>query len=166
MFFLIETSSFLVTGAAASWYYKRDSPYGEASERYRWKHMGSVCFGSFFKALIGFIKFLYELLTPEKQDDESNWKAYLKKCCDCFCCICMKLFDWINGGAYTVINIMGDDYCDSALKATSIRLNNLASSSILVVLQAVIILLFVDFYSDRPTRNHSLDHPCSLHHCN
>ena len=64
IFFLIETSSFLITGTAASWYYRRDSPYGETSERYRSKHMGSVCLGSFFKALIGFIKFMYELLTP------------------------------------------------------------------------------------------------------
>lgn len=58
----------------------------------------------------------------------------------------MKLFDWINGGAYTVINIMGDDYCDSALKATSIRLNNLASSSILVVLQAVRSIVILRFF--------------------
>jgi hypothetical protein len=26
--FLVETSSFLISGTAASWYYKRDSPYG------------------------------------------------------------------------------------------------------------------------------------------
>jgi hypothetical protein len=64
IFFLIETSSFLIIGTAASWYYKRESPYSETSERYRWKHMGSVCLGAFFKALLGFIKFMYELLTP------------------------------------------------------------------------------------------------------
>jgi hypothetical protein len=104
--------------------------------------MGSVCVGAFFKALIGFIKFVYELLTPEKADDENSWKAKYKKCCDCVCCLCMKLFDWINGGAYTVVNITGDGYCDSALKSVSIRLNNLASSTILVVLQMVSDIIF------------------------
>ena len=66
IFFLIETSSFLVIGTSASCYYGRDSPYSETSSRYFWKHMGSVIMGAFFKALIGFIKFMYELLTPEK----------------------------------------------------------------------------------------------------
>jgi hypothetical protein len=99
--------------------------------------MGSVCFGAFFKALLGFIKFLYELLTPEEAKDENSWIAKYKKCCDCICCLCMKLFDWLNGGAYTIVNITGDSYCDSALKSASIRLNNLASTSILIVLQTV-----------------------------
>lgn len=99
--------------------------------------MGSVCVGSFFKALIGFIKFLYEILTPEKSDNDTSLMAKYKKCCDCICCLCLKLFDWINGGAYTVINITGDSYCTSALKSASLRLNNLASSAILIVLQTV-----------------------------
>ena len=101
--------------------------------------MGSVCFGAFFKALIGFLKFMYEMLTPEEAKDQNSiWYKY-KKCCDCIFCICMKLFDWLNMGAYTVVNVVGDSYCDSALKATSLRINNLASSAILTVLQTVII---------------------------
>lgn len=54
----------------------------------------------------------------------------------------MKLFDWLNGGAYAVVNIMGDSYCDSALKSASIRLNNLASTAILLVLQTVKYMLY------------------------
>jgi hypothetical protein len=53
----------------------------------------------------------------------------------------MKIFDWLNMGAYTVVNVVGDSYCDSAVKAASLRINNLASSAILTVLQTVIISL-------------------------
>lgn len=49
----------------------------------------------------------------------------------------MKLFDWLNCGAYAVVNITGDTYCSSALKAASLRLNNLAASAILTVLSTV-----------------------------
>lgn len=54
----------------------------------------------------------------------------------------MKLFDWLNTGAYTVVNIVGDSYCTSALKAASIRLNNLASTAILGVLSTVNNVIF------------------------
>lgn len=53
----------------------------------------------------------------------------------------MKIFDWLNMGAYTVVNVVGDSYCDSALKAASLRINNLASSAILTVLQTVFTII-------------------------
>jgi len=49
----------------------------------------------------------------------------------------MKLFDWLNGGAYTVVNIVGDDYCSSALKSVDVRLKNIAISGIITILQTV-----------------------------
>ena len=64
--FYIHTADFLVCGTAASWYFRKESPYADASRRY-FKHMGSVCKGSFFMALVGFIKFLYELLAPDEK---------------------------------------------------------------------------------------------------
>lgn len=54
----------------------------------------------------------------------------------------MKLFDWLNSGAYAVVNITGDSYCNSALKAASLRLNNLAATAILSVLSTVLFVLF------------------------
>jgi hypothetical protein len=65
VFFFINTSNFLVSGTAASWYFKREHPYSETSERYRGKHIGSVCKGSFILAVIGLIKFIYVLLAPD-----------------------------------------------------------------------------------------------------
>ena len=120
LFFLIETGSFIIGGAACSWYYKRTdpTPYSEASLRYRKKHIGSVCLGSFFMALLGIIKFIYELITPEQKEGETGLLATYKKCCDCICCLCTSfLFKWFNSGAYTVTNIVGDSYCTAAGRA-------------------------------------------------
>lgn len=143
LFFLIETGSFIVGGAAVSWYYKRDAPYGEASERYRKKHIGSVCLGSFFMALLGFIKFLYELVTPEQKEGTTGCLATYKKFCDCICCLCTSyLFQWFNSGAFSVINLAGDSYCTAAGRAFSIRLNNIGTTSIVSIVQAVPLSLF------------------------
>ena len=53
----------------------------------------------------------------------------------------MKLFDWLNGGAYTVVNITGDDYCSGAMKGVEVRLKNIAVTGIITILQAVTSLL-------------------------
>jgi hypothetical protein len=53
----------------------------------------------------------------------------------------MKLFDWLNGGAYTVINITGDDYCSCVMKSVEVRLNNIAVTGIITILQTVFILI-------------------------
>lgn len=66
--FLVETGDFLVSGAATSWYYTRANPFGESVTRYSRFHIGSVAMGSFFMALFGFLRFLYELLVPEKTE--------------------------------------------------------------------------------------------------
>ena len=65
IWFLVETGDFIVAGAATSWYFTREDPYSESQHRYRNYHIGSVAMGSFFLALLGFIKFMYELLAPE-----------------------------------------------------------------------------------------------------
>ena len=62
---MIHTSDFLITGTACGWYYQEETPYRDTAKRYMFKHMGSVCCGSFFLALIGFIKLIYTLFAPD-----------------------------------------------------------------------------------------------------
>lgn len=148
LFFLIETGSFIIGGAAVSWYYKRDAPYGEASARYRKKHIGSVVLGAFFMALLGLLKFLYEIVTPEQKEGEKGFLASYKKCCDCICCLCTSyLFKWFNSGAYTVINLVGDSYCTAAGRAFTVRINSIATSSVVAIVQAVNLPIFSYLHS-------------------
>lgn len=142
IFFLIHTDKFLINGTAASWYFQREAPYGETSKRYRGKHMGSVCKGSFFFALVGFIKVMYTLLAPEENKEHTGFAYYLRKACDCLCCICMKIFEWFTIGAYTWINMAGDPYCTAGQKSAALRLNSLASSTAMAIIGFVHLLLF------------------------
>jgi hypothetical protein len=106
--FLVDTGNFLIGGAACSWYYDKPESYTDASARYRTKHIGSVCVGSFFTALLGFIKFIYELLTPEVENGDTGCLASYKKFCDCICCLCSsQLFQAFNSGALTGVNLTG-----------------------------------------------------------
>jgi hypothetical protein len=148
LFFLIESGSFIVGGAAVSWYYKRDNPYGESSERYRKRHIGSVTLGSFFMALLGIIKFVYELITPEQKEGETGILAKYKKVCDCICCLCTSyLFNWFNSGAFTVVHLAGDSYCTAAGHAFSLRIRNIGTSSIVSIVQVVTTSLFRSLHS-------------------
>lgn len=113
LFFLVESGDFIISGAACSWYFRRDEPYVQSNSRFLNFHVGSVCMGSFFLALFGFSKFLYELLAPEEQKD--GCQLFYKKCCDCCCFFCVNyIFQCFNSGAYTLVHLSGDGYCPSA----------------------------------------------------
>ena len=153
VFYMISSSEFLIGGTASGWYFNQDAPYCDTQKRFLGKHMGSVGAGSFLLALIGFIKLIYTLLAPNPLKQHTGPAALCQKFCACICCLCVgKLFDWLNTGAYTWINMAGDSYCTSALEALALRIKNAAASGVLYVLSIVINLLFrfMQFSSEVP----------------
>mgnify|MGYP000845395375 CR=1 FL=1 len=135
LLFFIETSNFIIGGAATSWYYRHESPYAQASERYRKKHIGSVAYGAFMLSLLGLIRIIYEILVPQNGPDGTP--SLLKRCCDCFCCLCANLFSWFTTGAFTIINIRGTNYCSSGAESFKLRVANITTSSVVGIVQAV-----------------------------
>jgi hypothetical protein len=141
MFFLVETGDFLVSGTATSWFFRRKSPFSESYTRFSRFHIGSVALGSFIIALFGFLKFMYELLTPEKTED-SGCMASWKKFCDCCCFICVSaIFDWLNAGAYTFIHLSGESYCTSVYDAVKLRLSEPVCTAVVAFMSAVTVWL-------------------------
>jgi hypothetical protein len=136
LMFLIETSTFIVGGAATNWYYGREDPYSEASQKYLKKHIGSVVFGGIMLALLGLLRLIYEVLVPQQGGDGE--KSCWQKCCNCLCCLCNKLFEWFTTGAFTIINIRGTPFCPSGEEALSLKLGNPGTSSVVAVVQAVL----------------------------
>jgi len=43
----------------------------------------------------------YHILVPQKESDTTLVNIF-KKCCDCVCCICTKLFECFTNGAFTL----------------------------------------------------------------
>lgn len=141
LLFFIETSNFIIGGTAVSWYYKSERPYPEASERYLKKHIGSVCAGSFMLALLGVVRMAYHILVPQKESDTTLVNIF-KKCCDCVCCICTKLFECFTNGAFTLVNIQGTAFCGAGTESFKLKVANLDLSSIVAMVQSVTLLLF------------------------
>lgn len=137
LMFLIDTSTFIIGGAATNWYYIHDAPYSEAAERYRKKHMGSVALGSFMLALLGLIRLVFDAVVPKT--DGAGGPSILRRVSECVCCCCIKLFEWFATGAYTVINIRGTNFCSSGSESFKLRvtLENIGTTSVVSLVQAV-----------------------------
>ena len=138
IWFLVETGDFIVAGAATSWYFKRDDPYSESQHRYRSFHIGSVAMGSFLLALLSFIKFMYDLLAPEKDDEKEGCLGCWQKFCSCCCFLCVSyLFNCFNSGAYTFIHLAGDSYCTSAWEVLSLKIKDPVSTGVVTFMSVV-----------------------------
>jgi hypothetical protein len=88
-------------------------------------------------ALIGFTKFIYEVLTPEKEETEGCLTSW-KKFCNCCCFLCVKwLFDCLNNGAYTFIHLSSDSYCSSAVEVISIKIKDIVITAVVTILDVV-----------------------------
>lgn len=61
--FIMDTSTFLVSGTAVNWYFRQDNPHLRARLRFFMYHMGTVLKGSFLGLLFGPLKFISELLS-------------------------------------------------------------------------------------------------------
>ena len=120
--------------------------------------------GSFFMALFGFIRFMYELLTPEDKGEQEGCMANWKKFCNCCCFLCIKfIFDCFNTGAYTFIHLAGENYCTSAWEIVSYKIKEpvcTAVVSFMSVVNYTLILVILDF---DPNWHHRTDSPSLLH---
>jgi hypothetical protein len=90
-------------------------------------------------ALLGLMRTLYNIFVPKREAE--GLANILKKCCDFFCCICNKLFEWFTIGAFTITNIRGTTYCHSGSEAAYLKMKSLSTSSVISLVQAVSILI-------------------------
>ena len=138
----METSKFIVAGAATSWYFQDPSPLASSISRYLIYHMGSVCIGSFLVALFGLLKIIYNLITPDTSV-KSGLLYNIKRCCDCCFCFCLTtVFEWLNGNAYTWIHLTSNSYCSSAAASTGLQIANAATSGFMVILTTLFSVIF------------------------
>lgn len=79
------------------------------------------------------------MLSPDEDKTEGCLGAY-RKFCSCICCLCTSyLFKWFNNGAYTIIHIKSESYCPAAGEAITLKLGNLVQSTVVAVVQAVLV---------------------------
>jgi len=97
--------------------------------------MGSVCYGALMIALLGVVRMVYNLLVPK--ENSRGLANLLKRCCDCFCSVCSRLFEWFTVGSFAITNIRGNTYCEAGYEAVALRLKRLDTSSVVALVQGV-----------------------------
>jgi len=91
-------------------------------------------------ALLGIVRMAYHILVPQKESDTTLVNIF-KKCCDCVCCICTKLFECFTNGAFTLVNINGTAFCGAGMESFKLKVDNFDISSIVAMVQSVAPLL-------------------------
>lgn len=87
-------------------------------------HMGSVAMGSFLNALFGLVKFLYCSLVSDKSYRlRVSWADNARSIIDGLCCCCINyVFNCLNSGTYSYINLYGRQYCTSSIDILCLKM--------------------------------------------
>lgn len=90
-------------------------------------HLGSLAFGA---VLLAFFRIIYVLVTffynqnKKNQDEEANGVVKAATAC---CCCCLNCFEqilrYLNSGAYVMVAVSSDNYCQGADRAVKLMLS-------------------------------------------
>lgn len=98
--------------------------------------------GSFLVSIFGFLKIVYNLITPDS-NVKDGFLYNIKRCCDCFFCFCLNtVFEWLNSNAYTWIHLTANSYCSSAASSMGLQIANSATSGFMVILTTIFSVVF------------------------
>ncbi|EEB14965.1 conserved hypothetical protein [Pediculus humanus corporis] len=130
--FILASQQMVLSGAVASWYFKRSRKDGggdwfilQAIRRLICYHMGSVALGSFLITLFKIPRIiLMYIQTKLKANSESDWAKCLLKSCTCCFYLVECFIRFMNHNAYAVIAMQGHNFCTSAKIAFNTIMNN------------------------------------------
>eukprot|EP01112_Ceratiomyxa_fruticulosa_P004281 TRINITY_DN1474_c0_g5_i1.p1 TRINITY_DN1474_c0_g5~~TRINITY_DN1474_c0_g5_i1.p1 ORF type:complete len:633 (+),score=82.74 TRINITY_DN1474_c0_g5_i1:275-2173(+) len=133
--FILGIAQATIAGAIGSWYWvhdKRDAPtlpvLDSLSRTMRY-HLGSIAFGSFLIALIGWFRIVIWLVKHGMQNVkkiEQESKLVKALCCWLNCClVCFqKLIKFIDRIGYVMVSIFGYSFCNGVREGMSLVSSN------------------------------------------
>lgn len=130
--FIIGIAQFVISAAAALWYFSSTSDSAGSGSLLRgfwWVfryHLGSIAFGSFLIALIQFIRIIFEYYKSKIEKFNKNNPAIKVILCLTSCCLdCLERFiKFITKNAYIQMAITGKNFCSSAWNGFLLVLKN------------------------------------------
>ncbi|KAF6202777.1 hypothetical protein GE061_003180 [Apolygus lucorum] len=127
--FVIGCQHMVIAGSVATWFFTRnkedmESPILTSAYNLVRYHLGSVCLGSFFIALIQLIRAILKRVEDVLSDPQNDVTKCLFKCCQC-CLYCFeKCLAYLTRNAYIEICIYGNNFCESGQQAFKVLVNN------------------------------------------
>lgn len=130
--FLIGVAQFVISAAAALWYFSSTSDSNGSGSLLRgfwWVfryHLGSIAFGAFLIALVQFIRIIFEYYKKQIEKFNKSNPAIKVILCLTSCCLdCLERFiKFITKNAYIQMALTGKNFCASAWNAFLLILKN------------------------------------------
>ena len=143
--------SYLVIACCFTQYYFKGGAYNSASrwpivaatKRMTWYHSGSAALGSFFVALLQFIRIVTRFVVHrlKKLNKDSKIIKYVGYYVECCLWYLQKCIEWFNRNAYIMTAIEGTSFCTSAWNALALIVKNITTIATVSILGDIMLFL-------------------------
>ena len=121
----------------------KNAPVFSAMKKMTWYHTGTAAFGSFFVAILQFVRMIlaFILRRLKKLGDDSKLLKYGGYYIQYCLWYLQKLIEWINSRAYIMTSIEGTSFCTSAWNALSLMVKNVTAVAAVGVIGDIMLIL-------------------------
>ncbi|GIQ84878.1 choline transporter-like, partial [Kipferlia bialata] len=164
LFFVLGLCQTTISMCVANWYFTRDRKHlakGLVTGSFFkviFFHSMSVAIGSFFIALLTWLRLIFQWVKTQVKEKESSFAKYLMGCIDCCLWVFEKALKYVNKIVYVSVAISGKSYCGAAGEAIPLLAMNTArvvalnvivfASMLMSVVEVVIDTVFYSFLID------------------
>lgn len=148
---LIATGQCIIAGAVVVWFFapKNQKTRSGKVQFAFWNamryHFGSLAFGSFILAVVQFVRYALMYLEKQSGTPKNRIAVLLNRIVQCILWCFEKCIKFLNRNAYIQIAIKGTNFCQSALKAFSLILQNFVRFGVIAILGNIIHLVGYTF---------------------
>ena len=129
--------------AAGEYNALKNSPLTTASKKMIWYHSGTAAVGSFFVAILQFIRVIVRFVVHrmKKLGKDSKIMKYMGYYVEYCLWYLQKCIEWLNRNAYIMTAIEGTSFCSSAWNSLSLMVKNVASVAAVSVIGDIMLFL-------------------------
>lgn len=121
----------------------KNSPLTTASKKMIWYHSGTAAVGSFFVAILQFVRVIVRFVVHrmKKLGKDSKVFKYVGYYVEYCLWYLQKCIEWLNRNAYIMTAIEGTSFCSSAWNSLSLMVKNVASVAAVSVVGDIMLFL-------------------------
>merc|ERR1719506_3677220 len=121
----------------------KNKPIITSTKRMMWYHTGTAAVGSFFVALLQFIRLIVRFIVHrmKKLSKDSKIIKYVGYYVEYCLWYLQKTIEWLNRNAYIMTAIEGTSFCNSAWNALALMVKNVASVATVNIVGDIMLVL-------------------------
>merc|ERR1719352_960152 len=121
----------------------KNKPIITSTKRMMWYHTGTAAVGSFFVALLQFIRLIVRFIVHrmKKLSKDSKIIKYVGYYVEYCLWYLQKTIEWLNRNAYIMTAIEGTSFCNSAWNALALMVKNVAAVATVNIVGDIMLVL-------------------------